>query len=186
MSDVPTTGPRRLGWPSARAVILALGGFVSLAGIAQGLRAAPAAPAAPTTPVSAAPASVEGLWRFVDDGSVVVLADCDTALCGVLRGLPAAQRGDRAARAAYGTRVFSGFVAEGPDRWVRGEVLDPATGGRYSGSLRRVGPDRLELQVGSGPLSSRETLERHSGPAESCAAPTRNPSPVSRRGSTEP
>lgn len=166
MSDVQPTRPRRLGWPSARAVILALGVFASLAGIAQGLRAAPAAPA------SAAPASVQGLWRFVNDGSVVMLAACDAALCGVLRGLPPAQHGDRASQAACGAQVLSGFVAEGPDRWLRGHVFDPATGSRYSGSLRRVGPDRLELQVGSGLLSTRETLERHLGSVQGCAAPT--------------
>jgi uncharacterized protein (DUF2147 family) len=164
MPDIQPTRQRRLCWPSAKALILTFGVFTSLPGIAQGLRAAPAAP------VSAAP--IEGLWRFVDDGSVVMLAACDAALCGVLRGLPPAQRGERAAQAACGAQVFSGFVAEAPDRWVRGQVFDPATGGRYSGSLRRVGPDRLELQVGSGLLSSRETLERHLGQAQGCAAPS--------------
>jgi uncharacterized protein (DUF2147 family) len=167
MPDIQPTRQRRLCWPSAKALILTLVVFSSLPGIAQGLRAAPAASAAP---VSAAP--IEGLWRFVDDGTIVMLAACDAALCGVLRGLPPAQRGDRAAKAACGAQVFSGFVAEAPDQWVRGQVFDPVTGGRYSGSLRRVGPDRLELQVGSGRLSSRETSERHLGPAQGCAAPS--------------
>lgn len=180
MSDVQPTRPLRVGWPSAKGVILALGAFASLAGIAQGLRVAPAAP------VSAAPASVEGLWRFVDDGSVVMLAACDAALCGVLRGLPPGHRGDPAAQAACGAQVLADFVAEGPDRWVRGQVLDPATGSRYGGSLRRVGPDRLELQVGSGLMSSRQTLERHLVPAQGCAAPTSKPRPVGRPGATEP
>lgn len=112
---------------------------------------------------------MHGLWRFTDDGSVVALQACDgERLCGVLRGLPPSGHRDAGALAACGLSVLSDFAAAGPGHWTQGRVLDPETGKTYPGSLRRTGPDVLELIVGSGLLSSTLRLERHSGSVAGC------------------
>jgi uncharacterized protein (DUF2147 family) len=100
-----------------------------LLALAASLSAMSAASAAPPAAPSAAP---QGLWRFVDDGSVIEFLPCGGAVCGRVRGLPTVQEaGEPPPRC--GQELLSGFKPDGA-RWL-GEALDVASGRRYRSRL---------------------------------------------------
>lgn len=142
-----------------RALMLVLFALVCLDGSAQD-------PRSTSFPAS----SIDGFWRFADDGSVVLMKDCEGAVCAILSGLPESFLRDRKARSICGLKILSGFVPHGSDSWRGGQVFDPASSELYTGVLRRISPEQLELIVVAGPLSIRQRMVRHTGPVHGCVA----------------
>lgn len=49
-------------------------------------------------------------------------------------------------RSLIGVQFLSGFTREAPGLWSGGAVYNPRQGQTYSGAIRQIGPDRLELE----------------------------------------
>lgn len=97
-----------------------------------------------------------GRWKTPDDDGVVEIFSCGPALCGrivssaTLKSRPG-QVDERNRDPALRKRPLTGLVfmtgfKGGPTRWTDGKIYRPMDGATYSGSLRAISPDRLELK----------------------------------------
>ncbi|WP_255987652.1 DUF2147 domain-containing protein [Chitinolyticbacter albus] len=124
--------------------------------------------------------SPSGLWRFVDDDSVIEFSTCNGSadtLCAVLRKLPNAKalaalsaQQRREAPSWCGKPLVGALTRDEPDQWRGGWVYDPQTAQRYRATLKQTAPDQLELLafVGSEWLSERMALEPWRAAAPTC------------------
>lgn len=118
-----------------------------------------------------------GLWRFVDDDSVIEFKRCDgDALCAVLRKLPNAKTlatlsatQQREAPSWCGKPLLGDLKPDGVGVWRGGWVYDPESAKRYSATLKQT-QDKLKLLafVGTEWLAESMVLEPWQGAAPSC------------------
>jgi len=88
---------------------------------------------------------ISGDWATQGYGAVVRLARCEAApqqLCGTLIW---AWEPEELKPGSVGGLMFHRAVHDG-ERWVHGRLLNPEDGRTYSGSIKQIGPDRLELE----------------------------------------
>lgn len=101
--------------------------------------------------------SVLGYWETPEHESVVQLRHCpdrQALLCGHIQWLAEGERGtdqenpdpDLRGRPLTGLQVLSGIERKDDGRWSVGEVYNPDGGRTFSGELRQLGPDTLELK----------------------------------------
>lgn len=101
--------------------------------------------------------SVLGYWETPQAESVVELRRCpdrQELLCGHIQWLAEGERRtdqenpdpDLRDRPLTGLRVLSGIERADDGRWSVGEVYNPEGGRTFSGELRQLGPDTLELK----------------------------------------
>lgn len=133
-----------------------------------------------------APASkdglIDGFWLTEDRRSVVQIERCADGRCGRLVGLPAdiAASNDRdpdpprRSLPLCGLVALSGIKPAAPGTWLVSAVYDPEDGASYEGAILEPDDGRLQVTVGSAPLSVSEVWTRTAKPESACAGAKRS------------
>jgi uncharacterized protein (DUF2147 family) len=118
---------------------------------------------------AAAPAP-EGLWRFVDDGSVVQFSACGLLSCATLRKLPEPAKAEPGPQPRCGTLVIADMKAIAGGAHYGGVAIDPVDNKRYKAELRPAAGGRLELVIKAlgGLYTETLVMERVAPPVELC------------------
>jgi uncharacterized protein (DUF2147 family) len=93
------------------------------------------------------PLAIDGIWRFVDDGTVIEMSACGTAICGVVRVPPPPSKDPKDIPPKCGQTVIEGFKQSANRKEWTGKAIDPADNKQYAAKLRAAKNERLELVV---------------------------------------
>ena len=94
-------------------------------------------------------ADMNGLWLTETGSSRVRIAPCGTGVCGILASAPGkaldAHNPDPASRtrSVVGVQIFEASRSE--DAGYAGTLYNPSDGKTYSGTMRLIGPNTLEV-----------------------------------------
>ena len=114
--------------------------------------------------------SLEGLWRFDDDGTVIEFARCGDASCATVRQPPPKSEHPADDPKCVQTLIGS-MKPDGTNGHHSGWAADPADNKRYSARLEPDGEQRLRLVVRAlgGLINETFKLQAVQGAVEPCA-----------------
>ncbi len=104
------------------------------------------------------PLVIDGLWRFVDDGTVIEMSPCGTAICGVVRVPPPPSKDPKDVPPKCGQTVIDGMKQSTNLKEWAGKAIDPADNKQYTAKLRAAKNERLELVVSAFGGFAQETM----------------------------
>jgi uncharacterized protein (DUF2147 family) len=129
-----------------------------------------------------------GLWLTQNEGGVVQIDRCDSALCGRIAGIvfdhpDDAMPLDYRGQPQCGLTIVDHAASDGEGVWS-GRITDPRDGSVYGAQIRLEGQDRLLLRgyLGIPLLGQTQTWTRYTGPLrEGCRlTPADVPHPAGR------
>jgi uncharacterized protein (DUF2147 family) len=115
---------------------------------------------------AAGPDDILGVWNNQEKDAKIEIYKCGSACCGKVvwlkepvypvdsqEGVPGTEKLDHnnpapalRKRPVMGLEIMHGFTFDGGNLWKNGKIYDPKNGKTYSGRIKLVSPDRLDLR----------------------------------------